>query len=84
MIHRLPARARGGLDPQARIGAAGRHRLRDGGGALLPGLEARMQHELGVPVTAATDPLRAVARGVGRCVDDFAALQPVLVDGHRF
>ncbi|NYG38547.1 rod shape-determining protein MreB [Janibacter alkaliphilus] len=55
-----------------------------GGGALLPGLEARMQHELGVPVTAATDPLRAVARGVGRCVDDFAALQPVLVDGHRF
>ena len=40
--------------------------------------------ELGVPVQIAQDPLRAVVRGAGRCVDDFAALQPVLVDGHRF
>lgn len=55
-----------------------------GGGALLRGLDARMTHELGVPATVASDPLRAVARGVGRCVDDFAALRPVLVDGHRF
>ena len=55
-----------------------------GGGALLRGLDARMRHELGVPVTVAENPLRAVARGAGRCVDDFAALQPVLVDGHRF
>lgn len=55
-----------------------------GGGALLRGLEARLRHELGVPVQLAQDPLRAVVRGAGRCVDDFAALQPVLVDGHRF
>lgn len=55
-----------------------------GGGALLRGLDERMRHELGVPVTVAEAPLRAVARGAGRCVDDFAALQPVLVDGHRF
>ena len=55
-----------------------------GGGALLRGLDARMRHELGVPVTVAPAPLRAVARGAGRCVDDFAALRPVLVDGHRF
>ena len=45
---------------------------------------ARLEHELGVPVRVADDPLRAVIRGAGRCVDDFAALQPVLVDGHRF
>lgn len=55
-----------------------------GGGALLRGLDARLRHELGVPVTVADAPLRAVVRGAGRCVDDFAALQPVLVDGHRF
>lgn len=55
-----------------------------GGGALLRGLAARMRHELGVPVTVAEDPLRAVARGTGQCVDDFTSLRPVLVDGHRF
>lgn len=55
-----------------------------GGGALLRGIDARLRHELGVPVTVAETPLRAVVRGAGRCVDDFAALQPVLVDGHRF
>lgn len=55
-----------------------------GGGALLRGLDARLRHELGVPVRVAEAPLRAVVRGAGRCVDDFAALQPVLVDGHRF
>ncbi len=55
-----------------------------GGGALLRGLDERMRHELGVPVTVAHAPLRAVARGAGRCIDDFAALRPVLVDGHRF
>ena len=55
-----------------------------GGGALLRGIDERMRHDLGVPVTVAESPVRAVARGAGRCVDDFAALEPVLVDGHRF
>ena len=52
--------------------------------AVVDTLDARLRHELGVPVTVAETPLRAVVRGAGRCVDDFAALQPVLVDGHRF
>ena len=54
-----------------------------GGGALLRGLDARMRHELGVPVHVADDPLRAVARGAGRCVDDFASLERVLVGDRR-
>ena len=54
-----------------------------GGGALLRGLDDRMRHELGVPVQVADDPLRAVARGAGRCVDDFASLERVLVGDHR-
>ncbi|MBD5829766.1 rod shape-determining protein [Janibacter melonis] len=55
-----------------------------GGGALLRGLDARLEHELGVPTRVADEPLRAVVRGAGRCVDDFATLEPVLVDGRRF
>lgn len=54
-----------------------------GGGALLRGLDERMRHELGVPVHVAQEPLQAVARGTGRCVDDFAALQGVLVPDRR-
>ena len=50
-----------------------------GGGALLRGLDERMRHELGVPVHVATDPLRSVALGAGRCVEEFGALQRVLV-----
>lgn len=54
-----------------------------GGGALLRGLDQRLHHELGVPVTVAEDPLRAVARGAGRCVEEFSTLQRVLVDTTR-
>ena len=54
-----------------------------GGGALLRGLDERLSHELGVPVHAAEDPLRAVARGAGRCVEEFGTLERVLVDTRR-
>jgi rod shape-determining protein MreB len=54
-----------------------------GGGALLRGLDERMGHELGVPVRAADEPLRAVARGAGRCVEEFSTLSRVLVDNGR-
>ena len=54
-----------------------------GGGALIRGLDERLSHELGVPVHAADDPLRAVARGAGRCVEEFSTLERVLVDNRR-
>jgi len=54
-----------------------------GGGALLRGLDERLRHELGVPVRVADDPLRAVVRGSGRCVEEFATLERVLVDSSR-
>ncbi len=54
-----------------------------GGGALLRGLDERLGHELGVPVRAADDPLHAVARGAGRCVEEFTTLERVLVDNRR-
>ncbi|NHA67327.1 rod shape-determining protein [Phycicoccus flavus] len=54
-----------------------------GGGALLRGLDERLSHELGVPVRAAEEPLRAVARGAGRCVEEFGTLERLLVDTRR-
>jgi rod shape-determining protein MreB len=50
-----------------------------GGGALLRGLDERLRHETGMPVHVAHDPLSSVALGSGRCVEEFEALQQVLV-----
>ena len=54
-----------------------------GGGALLRGLDERIRHETGMPVHIADDPLSSVALGAGRCVEEFDALQQVLVSDHR-
>jgi rod shape-determining protein MreB len=55
-----------------------------GGGALLRGLDERLRHELGVPVRVAEDPLRSVVLGSGRCVEEFATLERVLIDSRRY
>ncbi len=55
-----------------------------GGGAMLRGLDARMRHELGVPVRVADSPLRSVATGSGRCVEEFTTLHRVLIDSKRY
>ncbi len=49
-----------------------------GGGALLHGLDARLQHETGMPIVIAPDPLHAVAIGSGQALEDYAALKDVL------
>ncbi len=54
-----------------------------GGGALLMGLDERIRHETGMPVHVASDPLTSVALGAGKCVEEFEALQQVLVSDHR-
>lgn len=54
-----------------------------GGGALLPGLAERIRHDTGMPVHLADDPLTSVARGAGRCVEEFEALQQVLLANPR-
>src|SRR6202047_4492788 len=50
-----------------------------GGGALLTGLDQRLAAETGMPVLRAKDPLLCVAIGGGRCLEEFAALQDVLI-----
>jgi rod shape-determining protein MreB and related proteins len=54
-----------------------------GGGALLRGLDERLRHETGMPVHVAEDPLHSVAIGAGRCVEEFDALNQVLVSEPR-
>lgn len=54
-----------------------------GGGALLRGLDERLRHETGMPVHVAEEPLTSVALGAGRCVEEFEALQQVLVTERR-
>ncbi len=54
-----------------------------GGGALLQGLDRRLEHETRMPVRTAPDPLRCVAVGAGRCVEDFSNLQSLLMNRPR-
>ncbi|NLG23658.1 MAG: rod shape-determining protein [Actinomycetales bacterium] len=54
-----------------------------GGGSLLRGVDERLHRELGVKVMVADEPARAVIRGAGACVDDFTALERVLVTPRR-
>jgi rod shape-determining protein MreB len=49
-----------------------------GGGALLTGIDRRIEHETGMPVKVAPDPLYAVALGSGQSLEEFDALKGVL------
>ena len=49
-----------------------------GGGALLNGLDARLNHETGMPIVVAPNPLHAVAVGSGQSLEEFDALKSVL------
>ena len=49
-----------------------------GGGALLHGLDARLQHETGMPIVIAPNPLHCVAIGSGQSLEEFEALKGVL------
>jgi rod shape-determining protein MreB len=54
-----------------------------GGGALLKGMEERIKAETGMPVHLVENALDSVALGSGRCVEEFEALQQVLVPESR-
>jgi len=54
-----------------------------GGGALLKGLDERLRHETGMPIHITDNPLDSVALGSGKCVEEFEALQQVLISEQR-
>ena len=49
-----------------------------GGGALLHGLDSRLQSETGMPIVIAPNPLYCVAIGSGQSLEEFEALEGVL------
>ena len=54
-----------------------------GGGALLHSLDERLRHETGIAVHIAENPLNAVVMGTGRCIEEFEALEKVLISEPR-
>lgn len=54
-----------------------------GGGALLRSLDHRISLETGMPVIVARDPLYAVVLGSGQCLEEFDALNFLLVPDSR-
>jgi len=54
-----------------------------GGGALLRGMSDRLREETGMPIHLVDNALDSVALGTGKCVEDFEALQQVLVPEPR-
>jgi rod shape-determining protein MreB len=54
-----------------------------GGGALLKGIDDRLRHETGMPIHLTERPLDSVALGAGKCVEEFEALQQVLISEPR-
>src|SRR5919197_65823 len=53
-----------------------------GGGALLHGLDYRLQAETGMPIVLAKNPLHCVVIGSGQCLEEFDALKQVLISSH--
>ncbi len=51
-----------------------------GGGGLLPNLDRVLREATGLPVSIAENPLLCVALGCGRCLEERAALQSVLME----
>jgi rod shape-determining protein MreB len=54
-----------------------------GGGALLKGIDERLRHETGMPIHITDRPLDSVAMGSGKCIEEFEALQQVLISEPR-
>ncbi|ADR18275.1 rod shape-determining protein [Calditerrivibrio nitroreducens] len=51
-----------------------------GGGALLKGLDKKLAEETGLPIIVADDPLKAVAYGAGKVLDELELLKKVCID----
>ena len=54
-----------------------------GGGALLRGMDQRIEHETGVPVRLSELPLETVVLGAGRCLESFDRLREMFMDRPR-
>ena len=69
--------------PELAADIADRGMMLTGGGALLKGLDERLRHETGMPIHVSERPLQAVVEGSGKCVEEFEALEKVLISEPR-
>ena len=53
-----------------------------GGGALLGGLDVVLRHATGLPISIADQPLRCVALGTGRCLEEMKTLKYTLDEAY--
>ncbi|MBI5179035.1 MAG: rod shape-determining protein [Nitrospinae bacterium] len=51
-----------------------------GGGALIRGLDKRIQQDLGLPVSTSPDPLTAIVRGAGTVLEEFNTYRRVIIN----
>jgi rod shape-determining protein MreB len=85
-VNRIVAAVRATLDrcpPELAGDLVTRGIVLTGGGALLRGLDARLQHEIGIPVLVADRPLDSVVLGTATVVEQFSALHSVVTDSQR-
>jgi rod shape-determining protein MreB and related proteins len=54
-----------------------------GGGSMLRGLDARIEHDTGVPVRLSEMPLETVVLGAGRCLESFDKVREMFLDRPR-
>ena len=54
-----------------------------GGGAMLKGLDLRLQEETQMPVHIADDPLQCVVRGTATCLENLDAYRRMFVADHH-
>ena len=50
---------------------------------MLKGLDERLRKETGMPIHIAERPLDAVVEGSGKCIEEFEALEKVLISEPR-
>ncbi|HVM12188.1 MAG TPA: rod shape-determining protein, partial [Actinomycetota bacterium] len=85
-LHSIVDAVRGTLDrcpPELAADIMDKGVVLTGGGALLRGLDERLQHETGMPIHVAESPLYCVAIGSGKCLEEFEVLKRVLISSGR-
>jgi rod shape-determining protein MreB len=82
-VHHLLEAVREGLEhtpPELISDIVERGIVLAGGGALLRNLDVFMSQEIGLPTTVTSDPLKAVAVGAGKLLDNPSLLQQVVLN----
>ncbi len=73
-------RAMSGVSAEMAADITSRGVVLAGGGALIRGLNKRIQQDMGLPVYRSRDPLTAIVRGAGRVLENFDFFRRVIIN----